>query len=224
MSIELPQPVVDFLNLIGVNWPQVNEDSVREFAGHVRDFATNMRSTHQAATSTIQQMSSSYSGTSYEQLVATWSQMSNSHMQDLHEGANVVADALDAAADVIVGLKAEAIAQLGVMAVSFVADQAAAIATFGLAEAAELAIVDGAKEVVKYLEQQAEQHIMGEVIGKAVQPLEGVVAKAVNGLTFSAAAGVGIRRGRRQSRRAAVPRQQRQAHRRRRADCRVRRG
>jgi uncharacterized protein YukE len=190
MSIELPQPVVDFLNLVGVVWPPVNEDSVREFAGHVRDFATNMRSTHEAATSTIQQMSSSYSGTSYEQLVATWAQMSNSHMQELQVGATVVADALDVAADVIVGLKVAAIAQLSVMAASFVADQAAAVATFGAAEAAELAIIEGAKLVVKYLEQEVVQHILGEVIGKAVLPLEGVVAKAVSGLTFSAAAGV----------------------------------
>lgn len=190
MSIELPGPVVDFLQFIGVDWPQVNEDAVREFAGHVRDFAANLQDTHSAASATISQMSASYSGSSYEQLVAAWSHMSNSHMQELQDGCRVVADALDVAADVIVGMKAEAIAQLAVMAASFVADQAAAVATLGLAEAAEAAIVLAAKKIVKFLEQELVQHIVGEVIGKAVEPLEAVVEKAVNGLTYEAAGAI----------------------------------
>jgi uncharacterized protein YukE len=186
MSIELPGPVVDFLGIIGVNWPQVNEDSVREFAGHVRDFASNMEGTHSAASSTISQMNAAYSGSSYEALVEAWGHMSSSHMQDLIEACGVVATALDVAADAIIAMKGEAIAQLVVMAATFVADQAAAVLTFGIAEAAEAAIIAGAKEVVKYLENQLVQHIMGELISKAVEPLESVVEKAVSGLTYQA--------------------------------------
>ena len=32
MAIELPQPVVDFLDFIGCSFPQINEDSVRASA------------------------------------------------------------------------------------------------------------------------------------------------------------------------------------------------
>ena len=190
MSIELPGPVVDFLGVIGVNWPQVNEDAVREFAGHVREFASNIEGTHSAASSTISQMNASYTGSSYERLVEAWGHMSSSHMQDLTEACAVVATALDLAADAIVAMKGEAIAQLVVMAATFVADQAAAVVTFGIAEAAEVAIVAAAKDVVKYLENQLVQHIMGEVIGKAVEPLESVVEKAVSGLTYKAAGAI----------------------------------
>lgn len=186
MAIDLPNPVVDFLNVIGINWPNVDEDKVREFASHVRDFASNLESTHQAASSTIEQMSEAYQGASYEQLAAAWAQMSNSHMQDLQEGAKVVAEALDVAADAIVGLKTAAIAELVVMAATFVADQAAAVLTFGLAEAAEAAIIAAGRKVVDFLEQQIISHIMSEVIGAAVVPLEGLVEKAVQGLTFAA--------------------------------------
>jgi hypothetical protein len=156
-------------------------------AGHVREFAANLKDTHDAASSTISEMSAAYSGSSYEQLVQTWAHLSTSHMQELQEGCGVVATALDVAADVIVAMKTEAIAQLVVMAATFIADQAAAVATLGLAEAAEAAIVLAAKELVKYLEQELIQHIMGEVIGKAVAPLEAVVEKAVSGLTYEAA-------------------------------------
>lgn len=190
MAIELPGPVIDFLNFIGVDFPRVNEDHVREFATHVRTFAANIEDTHTAATSTVQRMSGAYTGASYEALVERWSQMSSSHMQELIEICGTVATALDVAAGYIEGKKYEAIAQLGVMAAAFVADQAAAIATFGIAEAAEVAIVAGAKEITKFLEQELEQYIIGEIIEKAVTPLEGVVEKAVSGLMFGAASSV----------------------------------
>jgi uncharacterized protein YukE len=181
---------VDFLGFIGVNWPQVNEDAVREFAGHVREFASNLEGTHSSASSTISQMQAAYTGSSYERLVEAWGHMSSSHMQELIEGCGVVATALDVAADAIVAMKGEAIAQLVVMAASFVADQAAAVVTFGIAETAEAAIIAGAKEIVKFLENELVQHIMGEVIGKAVEPLESVVEKAVSGLTYEAAGAI----------------------------------
>src|SRR5882757_9943391 len=112
VSVELPGEVAWFLNLIGVNWPNVDEDQVRAFAGHVRDFANNVDGTHQAASSTIQQMGSAYSGGSYEQLVQTWARMSNDNMKELVEACHVVATALDVAADAIVAAKVAAVVEL----------------------------------------------------------------------------------------------------------------
>ncbi|MGK4582244.1 hypothetical protein [Kitasatospora sp. HPMI-4] len=126
-------------------------------------------------------------GASYEALIAKWGQLSGSHMQELVQACHVVATALDAAADVIVGMKVEAIGELVVMAAAFVADQAAAVSTFGAAEAALVLIEEGAKKLVNYLEQQLEQYIMGQVIEAAVNPLVEVVGNAVSGLVFQAA-------------------------------------
>ncbi|MFD0329206.1 hypothetical protein ACFQZC_16050 [Streptacidiphilus monticola] len=72
MAIELPGELVWVINLIGVNWPQVNEDKVREFAGHVREFGRSVDATHQAAGETIRQLGEHYQADSYEQLVAAW--------------------------------------------------------------------------------------------------------------------------------------------------------
>ena len=185
MAIELPTPVVDFLQVIGINFPQVNEDTVRTFAGHVRDFASGLDSAHQAATSTVNAMSAAYSGSSYEQLVETWANMSSSHMKELVDGCNVVATALDAAADVIVAMKVEAIAELVVLAATFVADQAAAVVTFGLSEVALPLIEEAGTKICEFLEQQLLQHIIGAVITAAVEPLEAIVEKAISGLKFS---------------------------------------
>jgi hypothetical protein len=187
MSIELPSEIVWFLNLIGVNWPAVNEDAVRQYAGHVRTFASNVQGTHQAATATITQMGQNYQGASYEQLVSTWARMSDGHMTELVDACGVVATAMDAAADAIVAAKGAALAELAVMVASFVADQAAAVATFGLAEAAEAAVVAAAKKLINDLIQQLEQHVLGEVVEKAVVPLEDTVKRAVDGLVYNAA-------------------------------------
>ena len=111
MSIELPGEVAWLLNVIGVNWPAIDEDQVRVFAGHVRDFAGNIDATHQAASSTIRQMGSAYSGSSYEQLVATWARMSNDHMRELVDACHTVATAVDVAADAIVAAKVAAIGE-----------------------------------------------------------------------------------------------------------------
>lgn len=187
MAIELPGEVVSFLQFIGVNWPQVNEDKVREFAGHVREFAGKLEETHQDSTATVNKLADVYQGASYEALLAKWAQLSNGHMTELLEACHVTATALDVAADVIVAMKVETIAELAVLAATFVADQAAAVATLGLAEAAEVLVVEAAEKAVDFLVQQLEQYIIGQVIEAAVDPLVEVVGRAASGLMFRTA-------------------------------------
>jgi hypothetical protein len=186
MAIELAGPVVTFLQVIGVKWPQVNEDSVREFATHVRDFAAAIDDTHQGATATLKAMGEAYQANSYELLVSKWAHLSQSHMSELNQGCTLLATALDAAADYIVAMKLECIAELAVLAVSFVADQAAAVVTLGLAEAAEAALVEAADLAVEYLKQMLIQYITAQVIEAALTPLLGTVEKAVAGMSYSA--------------------------------------
>lgn len=189
VAIELPQPVVDLLQFIGVNWPTINEDSVRELATHVRQFAQNLESVHQDAGNTIQAMGQAYQGASYEALVSMWADKSSKHLQELTEACGVVADALDAGAEVIVGMKVAAIAELVALAASFVADQAAAVATFGLAEAALAAIELAARKCVDFLIQEIIGYLTGEIVGAALQPLLGKVTSALEGWAFSELSG-----------------------------------
>ncbi|PNE41124.1 WXG100 family type VII secretion target [Streptomyces noursei] len=187
MAIELPDAVVTLLQFIGVDWPNVDEDKVREFASHVRDFAQKIDDTHKDSTATIHQLQDVYQGASYEALLAKWAQLSDGHMTELVNACHVVATALDIAAETIVAMKVAAIAELVVLAITFVADQAAAAATFGIAEAAEALVVAAGKKVVSFLEQQLEQYIIGQVVEAAVDPLVEVVGKAVSGMVFQAA-------------------------------------
>lgn len=186
---DLPGPVVNFLNVIGVPWPYVNEDTVTQFGSLVRDFGQAVQTTHADATSAISGIAQAHQGTSTEVMQSGWANMSSQHVTELVDGCGVLADALDVAAGYIVAQKVEAIATLIGLAVSFIADQAASIATLGLAEAAVPAIIAAGRAVVKSLVMDLEQQVIGTVIQAAAKPLFAKVEQAMAGLDWSKAGG-----------------------------------
>lgn len=188
MAIELPGVVADFLGFIGIDWPNVNEDTVREFGRHVAQFGQSLQQTHQDATGTVQALGQAYQGAGYEQLLATWGAKSDSHMSDLIIGCEVVATAMDVGADVIVAMKVEAIAQLVVMAAEFLAAQAAAVETLGASEAVAALIEEEGQQLVKFLEQELLSYVENQIIDAAVGPLIDKVAQAVSGLVYQGVA------------------------------------
>ncbi|WP_212996600.1 hypothetical protein [Winogradskya consettensis] len=182
---DLPLPVVNFLNVLGVPWPYIDEDVVSQFAAFTRDFATAVQTTHDDATRAVAGIAGAYQGSATDAMSSGWARMSARHVDELVDGCHVLAVALDVAAGYIVAQKAEAIAVLVGMAAAFVADQAAAVATAGLAEAAVPLIIEGAELLVKSLVMDLEQHIIGQVIEAAAKPLFAKVEEALAGLDWS---------------------------------------
>lgn len=182
---DLPLPVVNFLNVIGVPWPYVNEDTVMQFASLVREFRQAVQTTHQDATESVVAITRAHQSVSTEAMKSGWANLSAQHVDELTAGCTVLADALDAAAAYIVAQKAEAIGVLVGMAAAFFADQAAAFFTAGLSEAAVPLIIEGAEAVVKSLVADLEQYVIGMVIEAAAKPLFAKVEAAVSGLDWS---------------------------------------
>jgi uncharacterized protein YukE len=189
VAIELPGEVAQFLNFIGVPWININEDKVREFATQVRGFGSNISDAHQDATATLTSLGSGYSGAAYEALMKMWGDKSTSHISDLVDGCGVLATALDAGADFIVAQKVACIGELIAMAAAFVADQAAAVVTFGASEAALPLIEEGAEKLMEFAEQQLEQYLIGEIANAALQPLVGKIESLVEGLVITGGGG-----------------------------------
>ena len=102
-----------------------------------------------------------------------------------HRRRHGLADALDAAATYIAAQKAAAIVELTTMAAAFAADQAAAVATLGLAEAAVPAVVATARALTRSLAQDLEQHMVAEVVEASAKPLFEKISQAVVGLDWS---------------------------------------
>jgi hypothetical protein len=188
---DLPGPVVNLLNVIGVPWPYVNEDTVTQFASLAREFGQAVQTTHEDATKAVSGIAQAHQGTSTQAMQSGWSQMSSQHVDELVAGCGVLADALDVAAGYIVAQKLEALATLIGMAIAFVADQAAAVATFGLAEAAVPLIIEGAERLVKSLVMDLQQYLVGKVIEAAAKPLFAKVEAAMAGLDWSQSGAAG---------------------------------
>lgn len=191
MAIELPSEVAQFLNFMGVPWINVNEDKVREFATHVRQFGADISNAHGDATATLKALGSGYKGAAYEALMSMWGSKSTTHISELVDGCTVLATALDVGADFIQAQKIACIGELVGMAAAFVADQAAAFVTFGASEAALPLIEEGAEKLMSFAEQQIEQHIIGEIANAALQPLVGKVGQLAEGLVFGNGGGGG---------------------------------
>jgi uncharacterized protein YukE len=184
MSIELPDDLVWALSFIGLPWPTVDEDKIRDYATHLRSYASSLEQTHGDSHNTIARLSQGYSGRSYDALFDRWARASSQHMRELVGGCNTFATALDAVADGVVAAKMGILAALAAMVAEFVAEQAAAVETLGLAEFANFAIVGTTRFIVKRLLDQLEQVIIAEGLQAALSPLEGTIDHAVQGLVL----------------------------------------
>jgi hypothetical protein len=129
---DLPLPVVNFLNVIGVPWPYVNEDTVMQFSSLVRQFGQAVETTHQEATQHVAGVAQAYQSAASQKMADGWQKLSDRHVTEILYGCTVLSAALEAAAGYIVAQKGEAIVTLVEMATAFLAAQATAVETLGI--------------------------------------------------------------------------------------------
>ncbi|MFI5535257.1 WXG100 family type VII secretion target [Nocardia sp. NPDC051900] len=181
MAITIPSEVALFLNICGIPYPDINEDDVRALARHVRTFSEQVQDTHDSATGVINQMGAFYSGESYQQLVATWANMSATHMRQLDSACKFVGKALEVAATVITAVKAAVLAELAALAASY----ASMMITPPLAPTAPL-VVAAARRLCEQMAQYLVGYVVAEVVGKAIEPLEQAIDDMVKGIVYDA--------------------------------------
>lgn len=182
---DLPLPVVNLLNLIGVPWPYIDEDVVRQLASFTRQFGSAVQTTHEDAGRQVAGIASAYTSASSDKMNDGWTRLSTRHVQEITEGCAVLASALDVAADYIIAAKAAAVAQLLALAGEVGLDVVAGIFTGGLADALLPEIEAAADKVVQSLIMDLEQTLLAKVISAALKPLMTKVEAALSGLDWS---------------------------------------
>lgn len=174
MGIVLPSALAWVLNLIGINWPNVDEDQLKNAASELRTISSELTSNTGDAQAQIEQMLGANSSQSLQLFQALWNKVAKGHLPQLGEGMNLLADGLDVSAVVVIGLKVAAIAQLAMLAAEIIADQAAAPFTFGASEAAIPAETEVTSQIVK------------QILDNAVNQIEQQLLNVVEGPIFSA--------------------------------------
>jgi hypothetical protein len=156
---------VFFLNIVGVPYPDVDVDQVRELADSAREFAVDIRATFDAATGTLDDMGSAMSGDSYQAIIAGWAYHYD-RLTELDDAFEVAATALDIAADVIEAIQIAVLIELAALAASFIAGMftpAGPVTGPMIAAAARYIAKEMAKAIMWYL--------AAEVAAKAIEPL-----------------------------------------------------
>ncbi|MFI6312257.1 hypothetical protein ACIBEK_19305 [Nocardia fusca] len=154
-----------FLNALGIPYPDVDVDQVREMAHAVDEFAKDVRKTFDESTSTIEGMENVLSGETYQSILVLWSHNSGK-MAELETAFDVTSTALDIAADVIEAVQIAVLIELAALAASFIASMftPAAPVTGPLLAAA-------ARQIAKALAEFIIGYIAGKLLAEAFEPM-----------------------------------------------------
>lgn len=183
---DLPLPVVNFLNVIGVPWPYLNEGTVVQFASLVRQFRQAVITTHQDATQAVGSIARAHRGASSEVMTSGWANLTAAQVDAVAAGCTVLADALDAAAGYIVAQKVVAVADLVALAAAFVTEE---VVTAGLGTATLGLLREAGAKLVQSLVMDLQQYIAGYVIEGAARPLFAKIKAMLSGLDWSQSGG-----------------------------------
>nr|WP_239157858.1 nucleic acid/nucleotide deaminase domain-containing protein [Streptomyces sp. SID13726] len=167
----MPSELDAALDLIGISWPNVDEDDYRDMAQAMREFADDIddgaADAHQAVTDLI----GANEGLAIQALEAHWDIVKGKHLANLAEAGRVAAVALDAVAVLIEGAKIAAIAQLGILAAEIAAAIAAAPLTFGLSTLGGVAGTQVTRIAVKKIFEEVCEEIASRIMEVAMGPV-----------------------------------------------------
>lgn len=193
MSINLPHWLAEVVNILGFNWPEIDEDQLRDAAKGLRRYATSAQQSHDTTHGVVTGgLKEAYAAQSYTALAEVWGSQTQGHMKTLIEGCHVLADALDVAAVGVEGMKYECIAQLGIAAGELIADQVGAVFTLGLSEAAAAAEIELQNRLMDGIIQRFEQEVIGVLVDKTIGPLKAEIEHAVGQLLLEEVAHVTV--------------------------------
>ncbi len=179
MSVVLPEDLAWVLNLLGFNWPNIDEDQLRAAAAADRRLAQQAETARGHADAAQEIITSRNAGVSVDAFSAHASKVSV-HLGRLAQVYDLTADALDAIALVVEGAKIAVVGQLAALAAEIAAAAAATIFTFGLSDAVGLAATA--------LTRISVQEILDELENQVIALAEGLaVSEAVSALAASAA-------------------------------------
>ncbi|WP_405603670.1 DUF6531 domain-containing protein [Streptomyces sp. NBC_01410] len=167
------------LDVVGVGWPNVDEDAYRDMADSLREFADDADEDGHAAHQHVQRLLSSGQSESLTALDKHWSKVKGKH-KDLAKAARIVAGALDRVADIIVARKIAAVGELADLCATVGITLAFAPVTAGLSTllaGAKIAATRIAfKKILKEMAEEAVAEIVATLTAPAVAAIENVVA------------------------------------------------
>jgi hypothetical protein len=185
--------------IVGVPWPEADEDKLRQFAQHWRDFAAEAARIRADAHNAASRVGADNSGTSIDAFSQYWhgSGGPDGHLAQAQRSAEIVAEVLDGFADVVTVEKWVIIGYVSALAAELAATTVAAIFSLGAAEAAapeEVALTrvlvrEAVGRIISHVEEVVAQRLSGEARQLFERMLTTVLRRAVIGAMRGAVVG-----------------------------------
>ncbi|MGW7492245.1 WXG100-like domain-containing protein [Streptomyces sp. NPDC054786] len=170
MSIVLPVELDWLLDLLGFDWPNLDEDKMSEAAEAWRTFGQACDQCKSDGTSTANNVRSSNSGEAIDAFGEAWGKFADDgllavgYLDALSGAAEVLAFLLDFCAMAILVIKIAIIAQLIELAIEFAIAQATAVVSLGTSEATFAARVVLARTIVRRILTEGAEKISAKVV------------------------------------------------------------
>ncbi|WP_051856618.1 DUF6531 domain-containing protein [Streptomyces sp. NRRL S-1868] len=195
MAVVLPDWLDKALDVVGIAWPNVDEDAYRDMADALRDFADDMDDDSHSSNRHIQRLLSSGEGEALTALSEHWDKVKGKQ-GDIAAAARKVAGAMDAAAGVIEGMKLACIGHLSAMLTEAGISLAAAPFTFGLSTLISGGAIATTRTVVKKLIKEAGEEAVGLILSALAEPATTAIADIAADLAVQAGANaMGLQKG-----------------------------
>lgn len=172
MAITIPSELAWVLQMLGYEWPEVDEDEVQKGAVLLRQFGEDMDVAIQRADAIVQeQIKPAYKANAGDAFVAAWDEDKSSNIQGYIALLDPASTGMDVLADAVIALKLKVIAELVITAAQIAAAIAAAAFTFGLSAAANVAIIAARKKALDFFTNIAVDQVMQQIFELLTDPL-----------------------------------------------------
>lgn len=181
VSINLPGELAWVLNMLGYDWPEIDEDEVRRGAGFTRDFETDLEGALQKADSTINDDFGTIIQTgAAKSLMNAWDENKSSNITKMYELLDPAATAMDLFAAAVEALKIKVIAELVITAAQLAVAAATAFVTAGASAAANAAIMFARKKALDFVTNVIIDQLVGQILDMVIEPLSGALVNLAN--------------------------------------------
>ncbi|MEU8763941.1 nucleic acid/nucleotide deaminase domain-containing protein [Streptomyces sp. NPDC048659] len=179
MGKKLPGDLVEVLDLIGVDWPQIDEDEVRASAKDYRHLAEGIRDAIKEGNNACSHIVAGKSkGETVTAIDLRWGKLTTRDLTTFANGCDTLAGALDECAGLIVGCKIAIITKLSATAAAATAGVIGMIFSAGLSALLSAAAIAAARIVI----QEAIDYAVGEIASIVTDKIEAKVLAEIEKL------------------------------------------
>lgn len=183
MGMMIPSELDYVLDLLGYEWPNLDEDAVRDCATLIRGLESDLQGTLDDLQLKIDNdLSAAFKSKAAASFIEGFTENRTQNMDQMVDLLPGVADGVDIFADAILALKLKVIAELIITAAQIAAAIASAVFTLGASLAAQAAIIAVRKKLLDVATDLIVDQLIGQIISMVIEPLTDTIVGFAEGV------------------------------------------